>query len=139
MYNYFNKHRFLRGILDWLVIIGVVITISSLFGELDFKIGWFVPTYINVFVIAMFCYIDLIHEPSSNRMDLVQWMDNIRWINGCGLVLHTTIGYYSKSYEKVVDSVWNSEPEMIILTISIYLALIIVPSIVIWYKKRTLS
>lgn len=137
MYYFFEKHKLLRIVLDWAVLLTVGFTIMTLFTGSDFGVSWFVPVYINMFVICLFAYVDWVHEPKENRLDLVNWMNNIRWINAIALGLHTTVGFFKKgSFDVIVPPIWEQSTYMIILTLSIYIFMILIPTIVIKISKR---
>lgn len=91
----------------------------------------------NIHLLFLFFYVDIIHEPKAKRMSFYQWLINIRWINGIGLVLHVTTGYYTKySHKQVIKSIWSQDKTMILLTVSIYLIMILVPSSLIYLRKK---
>ncbi len=92
MYYFFEKHRILRTLLDYTILCGTAISIFYLFRGLDFSTAWFVPIYINLYVLCLFFYTDKIHEPKEKRMTLVQWLDNIRWIlSQCFLTFYSRV------------------------------------------------
>ena len=138
MYNFFNKHRVLRALLDWTVLMSIPLALFYLFGYFNFKNPFFVIIYVNVFILLLLLYVDLVHCSHNDRMNVTQWMDNIRWINVVCLILHFCIGFYKKrSHEIVVDSIWSqSRLEIIILTLLVYLSLIIIPSFIIYIIKK---
>ncbi|MEG0327668.1 MAG: hypothetical protein RR565_03400 [Erysipelothrix sp.] len=137
MYHFFENHKGLRTMLDWFVVITVGFTIMVIFSGTSLQDAWFVPIYINLFIICLFAYFDWVHEPKDNRMDLSEWMNNIRWINGIALGLHSTFGFFKKgSFDVVVPAMWEQSRSVIILTLSIYFFMIVVPSIIIEIKKR---
>ncbi len=123
--------------MDWCVLLGVVLTIFTLFPNQDLSMAWFVPVYINLFVIALFAYIDWVHEPPENRMDGIQWLNNIRWINGITFVLHMTIGFYKQyTNNRIVEPLWMQGPSSIITTLAVYACMIVIPSVLIYVIKR---
>ncbi|CAM3443950.1 hypothetical protein [Erysipelothrix anatis] len=137
MYKFFSKHTGWRTLLDWCVLLGSALAIFSLFPNLDLSTAWFVPIYVNLFVIVMFAYVDRIHEPPENRMDSIQWLNNIRWINGIAFVLHMTIGFYKRyTNERVVEPLWMQAQSSIVATIAIYVCMIVVPSVLIYFLKQ---
>lgn len=136
MYCFFEKHKILRLFLDYLVLCGVAFVIFYLFKGIDFSVAWFTPIYINLFVTCLFFYVDKVHNAKTKRMTFFQWLNSIRWINGIGLVLHTTIGYYTKySHEQVVRPLWTQDKNNSVIAIAIYLVCILVPSLIIYLKK----
>ncbi len=137
MYYFFNKHKILRTIIDWIVLFVIGFSIMTLLSNVEMQTGWFAPVYINLFVICIFAYVELIHEPKENRMDLENWMNNIRWINGISLGLHTTVGFSKKaSFDVIIPPIWDQSRSMIIFTLALYLFMIIVPTLVIEIGKR---
>lgn len=137
MYYFFEKHRILRTLLDYTILCGTAISIFYLFRRLDFSTAWFVPIYINLYVLCLFFYTDKVHEPKEKRMKLVQWLDNIRWINGIGLAVHVVFGYYTKySHKQVVKPLWTKDKDTILITIAIYLFCIIIPSLLIYLRRK---
>lgn len=137
MYKFFSKHTGWRTLIDWCVLLGVVLAIFTLFPNQDLSIAWFVPVYINLFVIVLFAYFDWVHEPPENRMDSIQWFNNIRWINGIAFVLHVTIGFYKQyTNNRIVEPLWMQAQSSIIATLTIYACMIVIPSVLIYVIKR---
>ncbi len=123
--------------MDWCVLLGVVLAIFTLFPNQDLSIAWFVPVYINLFVIVLFAYFDWVHEPPENRMDSIQWFNNIRWINGIAFGLHVTIGFYKQyTNNRIVEPLWMQAQSSIIATLAIYACMIVIPSALIYVIKR---
>jgi len=137
VYLFFERHKILRTLLDYAIFLGVVIIIFYLFEGVDLSTAWFIPIFLDISIGCLFFYVNRIHEPKKDRMNWVQWLDNMRWINGIGLVFHTTIGYYTKySFKQVVKPIWNQKKEVILITIVIYLMGIIIPSFIIHLERK---
>lgn len=136
MYQFFEKRKIFRMIMDWIVIFTIVCTIFYIFDGTDFATAWFVPIYINIYVLSMFAYVNIVHEHPKKRMNKIQWLDIVRWINSIGFILHTTIGFYTRTYEKVVEPVWSQNINTIIITILIYISIIVISNILIYIIKH---
>ncbi|MEI5990821.1 hypothetical protein A5881_002326 [Enterococcus termitis] len=140
MYYFFEKHKILGALVDIVLMCFLTIGITYLFYPVDFTRSWFIPVFSNIFILCMFFYVNRVHEPPKKRLKLLDWLNIIRWLNSIGLILHTTIGYYTKySHKQVIKPIWNQSKEMIALTISIYLFLIIFSNVMIFWRKNMIK
>lgn len=137
MYIFFNKHKVLRTILDWTVIFTLSCILFLIIGDIEWTTAWYVPIFMNVFILCLFLYTNFIHEPKSERMCIKELCKNMILVNVVGLVLHTTTGYYKKfSKEIVISPIWTQPLTTQVLTIIIYFIFMFLYWIIFEYLKR---
>ena len=139
MYKFFTKHKFIRSILDIVVILTIPIIIFMVLNSINLSMmtPGIVPIFLNAYALPMFAYVNTIHEPPEKRLGIINWFDIIRWISGVGLFLHTTFGYIARySHKVVIEPIWIYDRKTIIVTFAVYACLIIIPSLIVYFLKK---
>ncbi|XOQ64340.1 MAG: DUF805 domain-containing protein [Bifidobacterium crudilactis] len=121
MYNFFQRHRFLEGVCGWAVLIAIVGALTALTGSSILSPVWRVPLLLNVFALGGFAYVNFTGEPAGNRMNIADWLNRIQWINGLGLLLHATIGFFTRDgMRQLLPSLWSAPVMDVVITVGIY-------------------
>lgn len=127
MYDFFQRHRFLEGVCGWAVliaIVGALAALAALAGSRGLSPVWRVPLFLNIFALGGFAYVNFTGEPAGNRMHLADWLNRIQWINGLGLLLHATIGFFTRDgMRQLLPSLWSARVIDVVITVSIYILL----------------
>jgi hypothetical protein len=137
MYNFFQRHKFIEGVCGCAVLVALVGAFAALTGSNGLFPIWRVPLFLNVFTLGGFAYVNVTGESAENRMNIADWMNRIQWINGLGLLLHSTIGFFSRDgMRQLLPPLWNAPVIDIAITLSIYVLLFTGATACAWFLKH---
>jgi hypothetical protein len=137
MYDFFQRHRFIEGLCGWAVLMILVGVFAGLVGGNVLFPIWRVPLFLNFFALGGFAYVNVTGEPADNRMGIADWLNRIQWINGLGLLLHGTIGFYTRNgTRQIVPSLWRAPVGDVVITLGIYILLFTGATALAWIVKH---
>jgi hypothetical protein len=137
MYDFFQRHRFMEGVCGWAVLIAIVGAVAALTGNRSLSPVWRVPLFLNVFALGGFAYVNFTGESAGNRMHIADWLNRIQWINGLGLLLHATIGFFMRDgMRQLLPSLWSAPVIDVVITVSIYVLLFAGATTLAWVLKH---
>lgn len=137
MKKFLDKHKMIRFVLDWAVLLITVGAGYSLLRMKDLSTSGQIPLFINIYITIVMAYVQFIHEDEDKRFNLEEFMKFINEINILAVIVHFFLGFYHKTqYIQIIKPLWKEDLPMIALTLSLYLLIICIAYFLERYTRK---